>query len=122
MPSPGHSRSALHRRTAKAAEPGIAMPEIASQSALDRCLVTGKSGAPVVVVLGGISANRDARGWWPGVVGDGCPVDTREFRVLGADFLDGGERADGRPERSVTTHDQADLIARALDELGVQRA
>lgn len=75
----------------------------------------------MVVVLGGISASRDVRGWWPDVVGEGRPVDTREFRVLGADFLDGGQRADGRPERVVTTHDQADRIAAALDALGIER-
>ncbi|HEX7940101.1 MAG TPA: alpha/beta fold hydrolase [Gemmatimonadaceae bacterium] len=102
------------------------MPEVAeeitSSNALDRCLLTGRPGAPVVVVLGGISANRDVRGWWPAVVGEGRPLDTREFRVLGVDFLDGGERADGRPERAITTHDQADLIASALDELHVERA
>jgi homoserine O-acetyltransferase len=97
------------------------MPDTASTSALDNCLVAGRSGAPVVVVLGGISASRDACEWWPAVVGEGRPVDTREFRVLGADFRDGGERADGRPERTVTTQNQADLIARALDELGVER-
>jgi len=97
------------------------MPDNASTSALDHCLVTGRPGAPVVVVLGGISAGRDVRGWWPGVVGEGRPVNTREFRVLGADFLDGGERADGRPERAVTTHDQAERIAAALDEHGVER-
>ncbi|MEK7400808.1 MAG: alpha/beta fold hydrolase [Gemmatimonadota bacterium] len=98
------------------------MPEVAATTSLERCLVTGRPGAPVVVVLGGISAGRDVRGWWPAVVGEGRPVDTREFRVLGADFLDGGERADGRPEYAVTTHDQAGLIAGALDELGVERA
>jgi homoserine O-acetyltransferase len=97
------------------------MPVATHTSALERCLITGRPGAPVVVVLGGISASRDVRGWWPAVVGEDRPVDTREFRVLGADFLDGGELADGRPARSVTTHDQADLIAAALDELGVDR-
>jgi homoserine O-acetyltransferase len=97
------------------------MPDNASTSALDNCLVTGRADAPVVVVLGGISAGRDVRGWWPAVVGEGRPVDTRELRVLGADFLDGGERADGRPEREVTTQTQAERIAAALDELGVER-
>jgi homoserine O-acetyltransferase len=97
------------------------MPDNASTSALSNCLVTGRPGAPVVVVLGGISASRDVHDWWPGVVGEGRPVDTREFRVLSADFLDGGQRADGRPERAVTTHDQADRIVAALDELGVER-
>ena len=97
------------------------MPDTAAVSALDNCLVTGRSGAPMLVVLGGISAGRNVREWWPAVVGDGLPVDTREFRVLGVDFLDGGERADGRPSRVVTTHDQADRLAAALDQLGVER-
>lgn len=97
------------------------MPEIAATPALDNVLLTGRAGAPVVVVLGGISAGRDVPAWWPAVVGKGRPVDTGEFRVLGADFLDGGERAGGRPERAVTTADQADRIAAALDALGVER-
>jgi len=94
---------------------------VAESTALDRCLLTGCPGAPVICVLGGISANRDVRGWWPAVVGEGRHLDTREFRVLGVDFLDGGEGTDGRPERVVTTHDQADLIAAVLDELRIDR-
>lgn len=86
--------------------------------------------APLVVALGGISADRhvcahaaDPRpGWWSSVAGDGRPLDTRRYRVLGIDFLDGGESADGRPERIVTTRDQADAIATALDAIGVRRA
>lgn len=97
------------------------MPDIASNIAFENVLVTGPAGAPVVVVLGGISAGRDVRAWWPAVVGEGRPVDTHEFRVLGVDFLDGGKRADGRPARSVTTQEQADRIAAALDALGIDR-
>ena len=41
--------------------------------------------------------------------------------MLGFDFLDGGRGSDGRPERIVTTHDQADALARVLDEIGVER-
>jgi homoserine O-acetyltransferase len=72
-----------------------------------------------IVVLGGISATADARSWWPAIVGNGCCIDTGEFRVIGIDWLDGGQRADGRPERIVTTHDQADALAAKLDALGV---
>ena len=64
---------------------------------------------PPVVVLGGISANcfpclaagRQA-GWWPGLVGDGCAIDPRDFCVLGVDFAaddTGASRADDRPSR-----------------------
>ncbi|HMA23482.1 MAG TPA: homoserine O-succinyltransferase [Gemmatimonadaceae bacterium] len=89
----------------------------------------GAPGAPVVVVLGGISATRHVTisdddpspGWWNEIVGRGRAVDTMRYRVLGVDFLDGGWQSDGRPQRIVTTHDQAANIARILDEIGVDR-
>lgn len=91
--------------------------------------LVGPSGAPVVVVLGGISATRHVTagdrdpspGWWNDIVGHGRAIDTGEFRVLGVDFLDGGRRSDGRPRRTVTTHDQAANVARVLDDIGVER-
>lgn len=91
--------------------------------------LVGPAGAPVVVVLGGISATRHVTasdrdpspGWWDDIVGQGRAIDTNHVRVLGVDFLDGGRRADGRPRRTVTTHDQAAQVARVLDELGVDR-
>lgn len=92
--------------------------------------LAGPAGAPLVVVLGGISATRHvtstaedpAPGWWEAAVGPGRGVDTGRYRVLGVDFLDGGRAADGRPLRAVTTADQADALARLLDALGVARA
>ncbi|HEY1315027.1 MAG TPA: hypothetical protein VGE92_14195, partial [Steroidobacteraceae bacterium] len=47
----------------------------------------GPENAPVIVVLGGISAHRivagaAGEGWWPEIVGPGLGVDTRHFRVL----------------------------------------
>ena len=48
-------------------------------------------------------------------------MDTTRYRVLGLDWLDGGEGRDGRPERSVTTRDQADFLASALDDFGIDR-
>jgi homoserine O-acetyltransferase len=91
--------------------------------------LVGTPGAPVVVVLGGISATRHvattgddpAPGWWDEIVGRGRGIDTAKYRVLGGDFLDGGWRSDGRPQRTVTTHDQAANVVRVLDELGVDR-
>ncbi len=87
----------------------------------------GASGAPVVVVLGGISATRNVvssggeAGWWADVAGDGRAVDTNRFRVLGLDFLDGGRDATGRPRRIVTTHDQALYLMNALSAAGVDQ-
>jgi homoserine O-acetyltransferase len=91
--------------------------------------VIGASRAPVVVVLGGISSSRHVAvsladpspGWWEAQVGPGRAIDTKAFRVLGLDYLDGGRGPDGRPARIVTTHDQAAALAALLDTLGVER-
>jgi homoserine O-acetyltransferase/O-succinyltransferase len=92
--------------------------------------VIGPPDAPLVVVLGGISASRHvvatehdpSPGWWDAVVGPGRGIDTSRLRVLGVDFLDGGRGSDGRPRRIVSTHDQARAIVAVLDALGVVRA
>ena len=58
-----------------------------------RCTLVGAPDAPVVVVLGGISATRhvvssaDQPGWWGDVAGDGCAIDTSRFRVLVSDLF-----------------------------------
>ncbi|MDB5698427.1 MAG: alpha/beta fold hydrolase [Alphaproteobacteria bacterium] len=89
-----------------------------------RARVTGPEQAPVVVVLGGISANRfvcgfpdGRRGWWPGLVGVGDAIDPRDFRVLGLDFA-----ADESGKTAPSTNDQASVVTAALDQLGVERA
>ena len=87
--------------------------------------LSGKPGAPLVVVLGGISAGSHVaatavdptHGWWERVVGARRSVDTSHFRVLGLDFLDAGNDARG----PVSTHDQADALARVLDETEIAR-
>ena len=92
---------------------------------LPQFTLVGADDAPVVVVLGGISATRhvvsspDQAGWWDGVAGDGRAIDTTRFRVLGVDFVDGGRDATGRPARIVTTHDQALWLTRVLRSAGV---
>lgn len=91
--------------------------------------LVGPADAPLVLVLGGISASRhvtrghsaELPGWWEDIVGDGRTIDTRTMQVLGVDYLDGGRSATGRPARIVTTHDQADAIVSLFDALGVQR-
>jgi homoserine O-acetyltransferase len=83
--------------------------------------LVGPADAPVVVALGGISASRQARSWWPAIVHEGGAIDLACFRVLGTDYIDGGEGPDLRPARAVTTHDQADVIAEALDTQGIER-
>ncbi|MBU1324936.1 MAG: homoserine O-succinyltransferase [Alphaproteobacteria bacterium] len=87
--------------------------------------LTGRADGPLVVVAGGISADRapasDAgrRGWWEWAVGPGAPVDTDRLAVLAIDWL---PAAGAAPDRPVTTQDQARAIAAALDALGRTRA
>ena len=85
--------------------------------------LTGPPNAPLVVVLGGISATRhvtatasDTReGWWQALVGPGAAIDTRDVRVLGIDWS-------VPTTGTVTTFDQATAIVAVLDRLGVDRA
>jgi homoserine O-acetyltransferase len=117
----------LTRSTARArpAPPGRSQPS----ARLPRFELVGPAHAPLIVVLGGISASAHVTatpddptpGWWSDVVGAGKGIDTTRYRVLGVEFLDGGRRADGRPRATITTHDQADAIARILDAIGVRR-
>lgn len=96
---------------------------------LPRFELTGPERAPLVVALGGISADAhvtsneaDRRdGWWENTVGGGRAVDTTRYRVLGIDYADDVD-AGARPSESVSTHDQADAIVRVLDAIGVRRA
>jgi homoserine O-acetyltransferase len=81
----------------------------------------GPQAGPLVVVAGGISSGRfaadakdGAKGWWPAVVCDGGPVDTRRVRVLAFDFLPGREQA--RPV-TISPADQARLLVLLLDHL-----
>ena len=94
--------------------------------------LAGARGAPVVAVLGGISAGRNvfslqpgALGWWEDAIGPGRALDTDRYRVLGIDFLGGSHRSTG-PDvgevfPSVSAFDQARLLVALLDQLGIER-
>lgn len=89
----------------------------------------GSRNAAAIVVLGGISADRHicahpdspTPGWWESVAGPRRALDTSRYQLIGCDFIDGGCGSDGRPERIVSTHDQADAVAAVLDDAGVGR-
>ena len=94
------------------------------------CRLYGAVDAPVVAVMGGISAGRrvadthDQLGWWGEVVGPGMPLDTERFRVLGLDFLGGSHDTTGPQTDSsvptISTFDQAEVLRAALDHLGIR--
>lgn len=86
----------------------------------------GPAGGALVIVQGGISADRHVTdgdavgGWWSAVAGDGGAIDTRRQRVLSIDWL---VAADLGPDAlAVGSEDQADAIAGLLDALGDRRA
>ena len=76
----------------------------------------GASG-PLVVVAGGISSDRFATRWWPWAVKAGGPIDPDRVRILAVDLLPGRED----PGVTITTTDQARLLALLLDALGEPR-
>ncbi len=90
--------------------------------------IVGPDDAPVVAVLGGISAHRrvvaEDQGWWSTLVGAGRALDSNRWRVLGIDFLGGSGLSTG-PQRggarfpAVSSYDQAAVLARLAVELGV---
>ena len=87
--------------------------------------LTGPSGAPLVLVQGGISAGRHVAanrgdpkpGWWDSLVGRGKAIDTRRFRVLSLDYLGGDGLSCAAPGLALTSRDQAEVTLRLLQRL-----
>ncbi|HTX06570.1 MAG TPA: homoserine O-succinyltransferase [Steroidobacteraceae bacterium] len=92
--------------------------------------LVGHANAPVVCALGGISASRrvcggeERKGWWREIAGAERALDTHRYRVLSFDYLGGdGETTGPRPGEtfpSVSTYDQAELLLRLLNHLGIK--
>ena len=85
-----------------------------------RIAVAGPEGAPLLVLLGGISGNRhpsirpDGRpGWWAGLTA----ADPEAYRILGIDFV-----ADETGVLAPSTAEQAEVASAALDLIGVRSA
>ncbi|MGC8520970.1 MAG: homoserine O-succinyltransferase MetX [Steroidobacteraceae bacterium] len=92
--------------------------------------LAGAANAPVVCALGGISATRRVclteqprQSWWAQVAGPGRALDTERCRVLSFDYLGGSGETTGplAGERfpSISTYDQAEVLARLMDHLGL---
>ena len=112
-------------RTASAIEHEVVLPpalgDFGGQVRLRLC---GPASAPLIVALGGISADRfvsdrddGAPGWWPGLVGAGSVIDPARYRVLGLDFA-----ADPTGRRAPSTEEQAEVLVAALDAIGADHA
>ena len=77
----------------------------------------GPEHGPLVFVAGGISSGRFATRWWSWAVRNGGPIDLDRVRVLSFDLLPGA----GEACVTLTTTDQARLLALLLDSLGEPR-
>ncbi|MBL8111432.1 MAG: alpha/beta fold hydrolase [Acidobacteria bacterium] len=78
----------------------------------------------VVLVLHSLTgAPGDLAGWYPEVIGPGKAIDTDRFAVLSPNLLGScyGTRFVAKGAASITTRDQARLVALLLDDLGVSR-
>lgn len=103
--------------------------EVAPKQIMLRYECVGATGAPVLLALGGISADRHVvshaadttPGWWEGLAGARRPFDLASRRVLGIDYLEVGRAADGRPVETITTRQQAAAVVSVLDHLGIDR-
>ncbi len=85
---------------------------------------TGRENAPLIVVLGGISAHRRCDDWWQAQCGADRALDTRRFRLLSIDWLGGCDDSSGPGAAesfpAVSTTDQARAILLLLNRLGVR--
>jgi homoserine O-acetyltransferase len=87
----------------------------------------GVSDGPVMLVMGGISANRQVSGdagWWGDLVGQGRVLNTRTHRILSIDWLGGwgdSTRAEDANFPLIDTRDQANAVVALLDHLGIDR-
>jgi len=93
--------------------------------------LVGPANAPIVCALGGISANRRVcvtenprEGWWSELVGADRPLCSNRFRILSFDYLGGSGESTGplgdSPFPSISSYDQADVLLRVLNYLGIK--
>jgi len=80
----------------------------------------------VVVVAHALTGTTAASDWWTGVVGVGAALDPAQHAVLSANLLGGCDGttaaafADAATSPPISTRDQALVLARLLDHLGVE--
>lgn len=102
-----------------------------TQPATLQATLYGPKTAPIIVAIGGISANMQVvetrgqkPGWWADLIGPGRPVNTDNFQILSFDWVlpKASEAAD--PDQKwpvVTTCDQADALKAVIKALGCNK-
>lgn len=84
-------------------------------------------------VVGEAGPGHPTTGWWPGLIGPGCPLDTDQWFIVASNVLGGcqgttgpsspapGGQAWGGDFPRVTIRDQVEVEARLADQLGITR-
>ncbi len=83
--------------------------------------IYGKLSLPIVVVLGGISANHKVmghEGWWGNIVGEYKSIDIRKFCVISIDYYS-GVSSPRLNNTLISSYDQANLVKKLLDYLNI---
>ena len=86
--------------------------------------VTGELSLPIIIVLGGLSANHivttnQQQGWWDDVVGSGKTIDTDKFCVISLDYYTGVASNKDNKHTLVSSYDQARLVQQLLCQLNI---
>jgi homoserine O-acetyltransferase len=90
--------------------------------------LTGQTGQPLIIAIGGISGHRRVfdlqqphNGWWHELVGPGRALDSNRLRILGIDYLGGSGHSSapqaGESWPSVSSFDQAAALHQLLEHL-----
>ncbi|MFC7319488.1 homoserine O-acetyltransferase MetX [Halobacillus campisalis] len=99
----------------------------------------GPEGAPVILICHALTGNqfavgsKESPGWWKGLIGDDCPIDTTSFQVITFNVLGGCHGSTGpasmdpskeAPYRQnfpkVSIRDMVHAQHKALDVLGIK--
>lgn len=92
--------------------------------------LAGADAGPIVVALGGISADRrvlatrgQERGWWQDLAGEGKALPAERCRILSFDYLGGSGGTTGPQPGTqfpaISSYDQAEILLRLLNHLGI---
>lgn len=93
-----------------------------------RARLYGQKDAPLIIVLGGISANRFVadggrfnRGWWSPLVHKGGAIDLTRFQVLGYDYASIQHPPNPNNPYAITTADQAQRLNLILEHMQIDK-
>ncbi|HTX59043.1 MAG TPA: alpha/beta fold hydrolase [Verrucomicrobiae bacterium] len=103
---------------------GQRLPAVEQRVTIDGDLAA--NGENAVLIAHALTGSSRVAEWWPDIVGEGGPFDTRAWCAIGINVLGGrygstGPSNAGEPFANVTVRDMVRAQARALRALGIER-